>query len=136
VFSPRAVVEIFLDQSGGKPAVLNLIHAGKPLHAEITLSYGEERRQLTASSSELPEFQKLRSLQLDIPALTAKELEIWTHQLTKDGQSEPISTLVRVHYNGLMEEFDLSSGQKRLILPYPQPASRLEVRFVNNISLF
>lgn len=128
-FARRAVVELRVDQISGGQAVFNIVVEGKWLPAEVCLSYQSDEQHLQAATGEVPNFYALRSIKFDLPAMPARELKVWLHQLTPEGDSEALPANVEIQWADQEQEFDLSSADGQVVLPINGEACQVGVTF-------
>ena len=75
----------------------------------------------------MPAFSSLRSATARLRATLAKELKVWTHRITPDGDSEALPALVEVHSAAGTRRFDLRLSGGQVVLPLPSGESWLEI---------
>jgi hypothetical protein len=130
-FTRRAVVELRVDQSSGGQALFNIVVEGKRLPAEVCLKYQSNEQHLQAATGELPNFSALRSAKFQLPATPARELKVWLHQLTPEGDSEALPASVEIQWADQKQEFDLSSANGQVLLPINGETCQVEVTFAD-----
>jgi hypothetical protein len=130
-FTRRAVVELRVDQSSGGQALFNIVVEGKWLPAEVCLKYQSNEQHLQAATGELPNFSALRSAKFQLPATPARELKVWLHQLTPEGDSEALPASVEIQCGNQKQEFDLSSANGQVLLPINGETCQVEVTFAD-----
>jgi hypothetical protein len=60
----------------------------------------------------------LRQAIFELPTRTARELKVWAHQITPDGQSEPVPAIVEVSCAGYPTmQFDLQTAGEQVLVP-------------------
>jgi hypothetical protein len=123
------VVELRVEQNSGGLAVFNVVVEGKWLPAEVCLSYQSNEQHLQAATGEVPNFSALRSIEFDLPATPARELKVWLHQVTPEGDSEGLPAQVEIQCGDQKQEFDLSSADGQVVLPINGEACRIGVTF-------
>jgi hypothetical protein len=128
---PRVGVELRVDQAAGGRATFNIVGAGSPQPATILLKYEKTEQRLQAAGAEIASFEALCSVTFQLPATLAKELKIWLHRLTPEGDSEGLPARVEVLWDGQKQEFELSSANGQAVLPFSGEACRIEIGFGN-----
>lgn len=129
VFGGRVVVEVFQDLTAGRVPTRGAVGdgqfaisaLGKPAVATVRLAYAESERVMTAASGELPDFGDLRQMEVELTSLTARDLKVWVHQITPEGQSESLPVLAEIRSGDAVRSVDLrlTGGQAVLLLSAP-----------------
>jgi amino acid permease len=127
VFVPRTVVEVRANQDPHKMAVFTITGIGKPLPADVHLSYQHGEQHLQAAYGEIPSFNQLRSITFHLQPTAAKELKIWLHQLTPEDFSESLPARVSIYQGQEKYDFDTTSSGERLILLLNSEDCRIEI---------
>ena len=96
-FAPRLVVELRAAQSDSHPANLAIVDNGQPAVAEVRLGYTDGAESIKTAALEIPKFPTLRFLNLRLPSTQARELKLWTHRLTPEGDTAALPALNKVH---------------------------------------
>jgi hypothetical protein len=126
---PRMVVELRVDRNAGGRASFNVIGAGSLLPANILLKYDRAEQCLQAASGDIANFTGLCSVTFQLPATPARELKIWLHQLTPEGDSEGLPARVEIQWDSQKQEIDLSSANGQVVLPFNGEVCRIEIGF-------
>mgnify|MGYP001323127715 CR=1 FL=1 len=129
-FTPRTVVELRANQDAQKPAVFTLTTVGRPLQAEIHLTYQNDVQQRQATSGDIPDFKNLRAITFQLPPTAAKELKVWLHQITPENFSETLPGRVTVQQGQEQRTIEASVTTGPVILPLNGDACRVEIVFV------
>ena len=96
-FHPRAVLELRRDERAGGQGIVSLIVAGRPFARPIRLDLEGGTRTVDAAAARFERFADLRSAEVDLRGVPTWELEVWAHDVTRDGESVPIP--FEVHMN-------------------------------------
>ena len=96
----------------GKPAATDRPRLPSLSHS---LTLGEQGMQ-TASAT-VPTFAVLRSATVHLPTTTARELKVWAHAVTSEGQAENLAGLLEVHTEAATQQFDLQLCGGQVIVP-------------------
>lgn len=131
-FIRRVVVELRVDQNATGQAVFNSVVEGKWLPTEVCLRYRDHDQSLQAATSEISNFSALQSVRFQLVATPARELKIWLHQLTPEGNSEGLRASVEIHWGDQQQKFDLSSANGQVVLPFSGEACCIEIGFRSN----
>jgi len=143
-FASRVVVELREDQRGrglcpesrrAQPqgrAAFAITVGGQPATAEVRLGYADGEQRVRAATAEIPTFSALHYATFQLPATDARELKVWAHQITPEGNSEGLPALLQVHCGGEKKEFDLKLSAGQVVLLLDGAACRLELTFKQN----
>jgi hypothetical protein len=126
-FTRRTVVEVQVDQHTGGQAAFTIVEMGKPLPVDITIHYHDNEQSLHAASGEVPHFNDLHSVSFQLPATPAKELKVWLHRLTQEGDSEGIPAHVKIKCGDQAQTVTLSPAQKQVVLPLKSRPCQVEI---------
>jgi hypothetical protein len=126
-FARGVVVELREDLRPGAQPLFRVMAGGQPAPAAVHLAYAEGERHLEAASGEIPEFPTLQSAEFGLPPTGARELRVWVHRVTREGDSEAVPALVEVHSGQEVHRSDLGllGGEARL--PFPGDACRVRI---------
>ena len=128
-FNRRLVVELREDPGEPRRATFAITSSGRPAPAEVRLSYVEGDRDLAAACGEVPVFASLRAANFRLPAGRARELKVWAHRVTPEGDSEGLPALLEVHDGMDTRRFDLGLSGGQALLPLAGEACRLTLTF-------
>jgi amino acid permease len=126
-FAPRAVVELREDLRPGGRALFSVMASGQPLAAEVQMDYADAPRTAQAASGEMTAFASLRRVTFSLPATPARELKVWAHRVTPEGDSEPLPALAEVRCGSEMRRVDLGLCGGQALLPIPCEACQVEI---------
>jgi amino acid permease len=143
-FAARVVVELREDQRGGGGGLLSagseegaggratftITAGGQPATAEVRLGYADAEQQVQAATGKVPGFSLLRTVDFQLAVPRAKELKVWAHRVTPEGNSEGLPALLKVHCGSDEKEFDLKLSGGQVMLPLTDQTCRLEITFV------
>jgi hypothetical protein len=110
-------------------AVFSVMADGRPLVAAARLDSPEGERELQAASGDVPALSSLRGLTFTLPPTRARELKIWTHRVTPDGDSEPLPALVEVRCGSETRQVDLGLSRGQILLPISGEPCHLQFTF-------
>jgi hypothetical protein len=121
------VVELREDLRPGAHPVFRLMAGGQPAPASVRLAHAEGERHLEAASGEIPAFSTLQSAEFGLPATGAREIKVWVHRVTPEGDSEALPALVELHSGANIQRSDLGllGGEARL--PLTGSACRVQI---------
>jgi hypothetical protein len=126
-FSPRLVVELREDQRPDEPSEFAVTLSSTPLPAEVSLAYDAETQQHRAASGQVPAFTDLRQASFLLPASRARDLKVWGHRITANGESESLPALLLVEQEGETREFDLKLLGGQAIVPLRGKPCRVQL---------
>jgi hypothetical protein len=126
-FAPRAVVELREDLRPGGQALFSVMTGGRPLAAEVRLDAPNAQREYHAASGEVTAFSSLRRVTFSLPPTPARELKVWVHRITLEGDSEALPALAELHCGTETRRVDLGLCGGQVLLPIPQEACQVEI---------
>jgi hypothetical protein len=126
-FSPRLVVELRQDQGDGGRALFNTTLGGQPVPLAVRLGYPDGEQQHEAATGEVAAFSSLRYAKFEVPALRARDLKVWAHTITPEGDSEGLLALLEVQCGDEKKDFDLKLAGGQVVLPLRGQPCRLAI---------
>ncbi len=129
-FAPRAVVELRQDVDeveGEERASFTVTASGRPQEAQVELGYAEGVERCRATAGQVDRFSALRHVTFDLLTEDVKELKVWVHKITPEGDSQPIPAIVEGLEERARVDLELSDGQT--IAPAPSDKRRLKITF-------
>jgi hypothetical protein len=119
-FAPRLVVELCADARGGTegPVALTTTLGGRPVPA--TIQWGAAGDALAAGTvpGQAPTLAALRAVRIELPATEAREVKIWVHRLTPEGESEGLPAAVELHSGDTTRRAALDPWGGQVLLPF------------------
>jgi amino acid permease len=127
VFAPRLVVELREELSEEERTIFAVTASGQPTIADVRLAYPEGEQHRQAATGEVPTPSSLRYAVFRVPVGQARELKVWAHKVTLEGDSESLPALLEVHCGEKTARFDpkLSGGQ--VLMPLTGETCQLEI---------
>jgi hypothetical protein len=147
-FASRVVVELRDDQTGQGPdpeassrgfaqgsqfagrATFAVTAGGQPAMSEVWLGYADAEQRIHAATGNVPALSLLRYVNFQLVVPQARELKVWAHRVTPEGNSEGLPALLKVHCGGDEKEFDLKLSGGQVVLPLTDQTCCLEITFV------
>lgn len=127
-FNSRAVLELRVDASDNhEHATLTMIDKGKLLSCTFQLVYANAEKSISGSQVELPSYRDVKNICVEFPSLSSREVKIWTHRVTQEGNSEPISASVKMKSDRDDEVVQLDVNNGQLIKTLSPRTNRLEI---------
>jgi hypothetical protein len=126
-FARRMVVELRADQRAGGQSAFTITAGGQPAIAEVRLGYPEGEQHYQAASGEVPTPAALRYAVCQLPVGQAKELKVWAHKVTPEGESEALPALVDVRCGDKATRLDLKLSGGQVLLPITGEVCRVEI---------
>jgi hypothetical protein len=87
-FRPRSVIELRRDPNG--TGVITVTTSGAPADVSISVDENGSERGFRGSGGPLARFDVLRSACVELPVSEARQLKVWVHGVTAEGDSERI----------------------------------------------
>ena len=130
-FTPRAVVELRVEHRADARAVFSLVADGKPLNAAAHFEYDgrEADESVMASGGEIRSFAALRSASFDLPAGSWRELKVWAHRLTTEGNSQGLAARLELQDGAQTHQVDLSDSNGQVVLPLADEGCEVKLTF-------
>ena len=113
----RLVVELREDAAGDGRATYSVVAGGRPAATAVRLEYPSGERHDRAPSAVVPAFGSLRSATFEVPATGARELKVWAHRVSAEGESEALPAWVEVEQGGATRRLDLGLSGGQALLP-------------------
>jgi hypothetical protein len=126
-FSGRLSIELREDLRANMPAVFRITANGKRLAAHIGMHYSDNDQQHHAATGEIASFSTLRSIEFQLPAIAARELRIWSHRVTPDGDSESLPARLHVRSGDSSHEYDLGLHGGEIVMPYTGKPVKIQI---------
>ena len=126
-FARRMVVELREDLRAGGQSAFAITASGQPATAEVRLVYPDGEQHYQAASGEVPAPAALRYAIFQLPVGQAKELKVWAHKVTPEGESEALPALVDVRCGDKVTRLDLKLSGGQALLPITGEVCRLEI---------
>jgi hypothetical protein len=127
-FSLQTAVHLMALPGRGDRAVFQVVAAGRPAPAEVTLSYPDAEETTTAAAGDVPLFSRLRAATFAWPRAGATELRVWAHRMTDDGESESLPALLTIHSGGRVTRVDAKLAGSPIQSSLHGEECRVEVR--------
>src|SRR6266545_328746 len=117
-FARRMTIEVREELDGGGRALFSVTAGGRPVPADILLSYPAQEVDLRATSARIPSFRELQEIRVRVkPLPPIRELKVFVHRVTPDGGSQAVPATVEVREDGQVSRTaDIKAGQS-LIVP-------------------
>jgi amino acid permease len=126
-FAPRTVVELRHDRRRDGQSAVNLTAAGESSTAQLGWTDASGTRFETETGAALPELATARSVEVRLPAGSARELKVWAHAISADGISEPLPAVAVIHAGGDRLEADLTRSGGQAVVHLPTDATTVEM---------
>lgn len=127
-FASRAVIELKVDALDDHDrATLTVVDKGKPLSCIFKLVYANAEKSISGSQVELPSYKDVKSICVEFPSLSSREVKVWTHRVTQEGNSEPISASIKIRTDNGEEIVQLDVNNGQLIRSINPQTNRLEI---------
>jgi hypothetical protein len=81
------------------------------------LSYADGEERVQAAAGEVRAFSSLRRVHFYLPFTRARELKVWVHRITADGDSVGLPALVGVESGSARQELDLELSGGQIVVP-------------------
>lgn len=125
--APRMVVELRDDRREDNQSLLAVIDGGQVASAELILIYEDGRQELGKANSALTAISKLRSLSLELPKSESRELKVWVHQVTAEGEAGDLPAQGILTTDRQTKELDLAAAADQAIVPLGAGTGQLKI---------
>jgi hypothetical protein len=126
-FSSRLFVELRQDWGEGGKAFFAVTAGGQPRMADVRLEYREGEQHSQATGGEVAEFASLHCATLQLSPDTARELKVWAHQVTPEGDSESLPALVELRRGDQTKQFDVRLSDGQVVFPLDGDEFQLQI---------
>ena len=126
-FAPRVVVELREDRRERGQAAFAVTVGGQQARADVCLDYADGEQRLYSAAREIQAFSALRRVTFQLPATNAREIKIWAHRITPEGNSESLSGSLQIQRGDEKKEFDLMLSAGQVILPLDSAACQVMI---------
>ena len=114
-FAPRLSVELRQEETG--TVNFEVTFAGRPRAAEVRLQYPKGETHCHAASGVISSFSSLQGAIFQLEGDQGRQLKVWAHRVTSEGESEALPVLLEVRSGGDTRRFDLKLSDGRVITP-------------------
>jgi hypothetical protein len=132
-FAPRAVIELREDQREPGRAAFVITSRGQPATAEVRLGYADGEDLVQAAAGDVRAFSSLRKAYFHLPATRARELKVWAHRITADGDSIGLPVLVGVDSGGARQEIELELSGGQSVVPIDDGECRVAIILTHGV---
>lgn len=117
VFAPRLILELREERVEAGQASFAITMAGHGMPVEVQLEYPEGWQEFIASGGELAKFSQLRSARFRLPVGEARDLKVWAHRVSREGDTEGLPAMLEIQRGDDVEQFDLMLSRGRVLIP-------------------
>jgi amino acid permease len=124
-FRPRSVIEVRREASGA--GTLTVTVNGRPADTSIRVAEDGSQRELHGSESRLDRFDAVQWASFQLHPGNTRQLKVWVHAVTPEGDSEPIAATVALEpaADGGAARVGESDGAVQFELLDPPPEVRV-----------
>ena len=83
---------------------------------------------MEGSEIEIPSYKQLKNIFVEFSVPSSKEMKVWLHRITPEGNSEPIPATLRIK-DGSDTAVQLGANTSSVLIPLTSKANRLEIVF-------
>jgi hypothetical protein len=116
-FKSRAIVEVRVERDPEEEARFSIAANGKPVTADVRLQTADGETSLRAAGGKLGAFTTLRSATFQLPSPRARELKVWTHQITPQGTSQGLAARLTISSNSHEKSFEINHSGAPVFVP-------------------
>jgi hypothetical protein len=120
-FQSQSVIEVRREATGA--GMLTVTVCGSPADTSIRVAEDGSQREIRGSESRLDRFDAVRWASFQLPPSDTRQLKVWVHAVTPEGDSEPIAATVSLEpaTDGQGTRADEGDGVVHLELSDPPP---------------
>jgi amino acid permease len=127
-FASRIVIELKVEISDtDERATLAIIDKGKPLTGTFRFVYVNGEQSISGTEVEIPSYKQLKNIFIEFSSVSSKEMKVWLHRVTPEGNSEPISAALRIKDGIADAAIQLDPKTSQVIMPLTSRVSGLEI---------
>jgi hypothetical protein len=128
-FQARLVVEIRRYLGSGPPALVSVVGAGSPIQADIQLLDQDRAapRPEQAANRAVPTFATYAVV--NVPATPTRELKVWAHEITPDGNSQGLPAEVQIADGATAPPSALPLVEGQILLPFSGGPCQVQLNF-------
>lgn len=126
-FAPRLVVELRDDRRPGDPSRINVTAGGRPAEAVVRLRRTGGGREIEGTTSKIEDIAAVRSIGVELPAGGPRELKVWSHTLSPEGNSEALRAQITITDGGDERPIDLGLTGHQAVVRLSGGPCRIEL---------
>ncbi len=123
------MVELRDDRRPDGQSLFATTAGGQPAPSSVRLRTDDGERQIQGATGALPAFGALRSVGVQLPAGSPRELKVWGHTITPDGISEGLVAQVTIQDGDEQRVLDLGRPGEQTVVRLKHDANQLEFAF-------
>ena len=127
-FAPRMVVELRDDRREDGQSLVSVVDCGELAAADLILKYENGREEAGNANTPLKGFARVSSVSLRLPQSNSRELKIWVHQLTAEGEIGNLPAISILRSGGQQQELELSASRDQAFVSLDDEPGELEIR--------
>jgi len=128
-FRTRLVVELRRYLASGPPAQVSVVGAGSPVPADIQLLDQDHAalRQEQAANRTAPALAAYAVV--NVPATRTRELRVWAHEVTPDGNSQGLPAVVQIADGATAPPSALPLVEGQILVPFSGGPCQVQLNF-------
>ena len=130
-FSSRTVIELRQEPNPDSEGSFAIVTSGRAVEANVRMEYAQYETFCSSSAGSIADFSSLRRIQIRLLD-HAKELKIWVHRITADGDSEGIPVRLTVASTGRTAGLELRSLAGKAVFPVADGCVDLEMELLSS----
>ncbi len=127
-FRRRVVVELRKNENPGGQSAFAIVAGGQPVLTAVQLGYGTGAQQVQAAAGEIQRFSTLRSAGFHLLTAGVKELKVWAHQVTPEGESVGLNGVLSVLDGTTSKPITLPPTSGQVLLPLSSESCQVEIK--------
>ena len=115
-YRPRTVVELRVDEGDGERGRLDITSSGRRLPVPVTVDVGAgAAHEQIAAGFDLGRARALRSVRITLPDGITRDLKVWLHRATLDGESQAWPAIVTLGEGDVPQVVPVDAGTGQAI---------------------
>jgi hypothetical protein len=124
-FRPRSVIELRRDPNGA--GQLTVTVCGRPAETTVRVAGDGSQREIHGSQIRLDRFDAMRWASFELPPSDARQLKVWVHSVTPEGDSEPLKAIVSLEPAADGEQTPVGAGDGAVDIALRDPPPTVRV---------
>jgi len=126
-FTARAVIELKIEESdSGERATLTTVDRGRPVVSTLQLVYASHETSMKGASVQISSHRQVKRIRIQLPSLSSKELKVWLHRVSREGNSESFPATLKMMRDSSAEIVQPDHGGQ-LVMPINGQNTSLEI---------
>lgn len=113
----RISIELREDQRLAGSNILQIVSGGQQFAVEAQLKTLDREENVQGEFVQLPDFEQVNSISLQVEPDEARNVKIWAHRLTAEGSSQGLPVSIEITSGNESQRFDLGETGEKISFP-------------------